>query len=50
MYIALVGRGEDATRLYDRFVPIDPYAAVEEVPVIIEPEMPDEGEAPQMAE
>ncbi len=50
VYIALVGRGEDATRLYDRFVPIDPYAAVEEVPVIIEPEMPDEGEAPQMAE
>jgi hypothetical protein len=49
IYVALVGRGEDATRLYDRFVPIDPYA--DKVPVDLEPNItPDEGTAPQLVE
>lgn len=44
VYVALVGRGEDATRLYDGFMPVDPYAVVG-VPVFSKPEG-----KPQLAE
>jgi Flp pilus assembly protein CpaB len=44
VYVALVGRGDNATRLYDSFMPVDPYAVVE-MPVFSKPE----GE-PQLAE
>ncbi|HWR18969.1 MAG TPA: RcpC/CpaB family pilus assembly protein [Clostridia bacterium] len=49
VYIALVGRGAEATRLYDAFTPVDPYA-VKEVPVVLMPDRSNKGIMPQLAE